>query len=135
MHQGKHGEDKPLPTTVFYLKPQRSVIAVHIIYPQQPRALNCSVMFINAERSPWYGLKSKFSALKAAWLLLEQGAADAVRQSRLEEGAASAHRHEGTRFLWFIVSLLVPWHLERARCFPGVCKAGRHILCFAEVVL
>lgn len=87
MHQGKHREDKPLPSTIFYLKPQRSVIAAHIISSQQHPAPNCSVRSVNAERSLWYGLKSKFfPPLNPAWLLLEQCAADAVSQSRLEEG-------------------------------------------------
>lgn len=38
----------------------------------------------------------------------------------------------GTRFVWFIVSPLIPWHLERARQFPGMWKAGKHILWAAE---
>lgn len=135
MHQGKHNEEKPLPSTVFYLKPQRSVIAAHIISSQQHAARNCSARFVNAERSPWYGLKSKLPPLNPAWLLLEQCDADAVSQSRLEEEAASAHQHDGIRFLWFVVSLLIPWHLERAGRFPGVCEARGHILWFAEVVL
>lgn len=98
MHQGKHNEEKPLPSTVFCLKPQRSVIAAHIISSQQHAARNCSARFVNAERSPWYGLKSKLPPLNPAWLLLERCDADAVSQSRLEEGAASAHQHDGIRF-------------------------------------
>lgn len=135
MHQGKHSEGNPLPSTGFYLGPQRSLIAAHIISSQQHPAHNCSARFINAESSPWYGLKSKFPPLNPAWLLLEQCDADAVSQSRLEEGAASAHQLGGTRFPWFIVSPLILWHSERARCFPSVCKAGGHVLWFAEVVL
>lgn len=125
----------PFPVLFSIWRPQKSVIAARIISSQQHPARNCSARFINAERSPWYGLKSKFPPLNPAWLLLEQCDADAVSQSRLEEGATSAHQHEGSRFLWFLVSLLIPWHLERARRLPGMCEAGSHVLWVAEVVL
>lgn len=49
--------------------------------------------------------------------------------------AVSAHQPDGSGFLWFIISLLIQWHLEKARRFPGICKTGGCIPWFAEMIL